>query len=118
MLNFWKNHVGDGTLGAGQNVVVWIPGKLSQMHSRRDFLLDNLRLKLSCFPSPPPPLLPGNVCVMKLAEQTPLSGLAVAELIKEAGFPAGVVNILTGYGQLYRKWVNPTNFAEVWVSRY
>lgn len=35
---------------------------------------------------------------MKLAEQTPLSGLHVAALIKEAGFPAGVVNILTGYG--------------------
>ncbi len=41
---------------------------------------------------------PGNVVVMKLAEQTPLSGLAVAQLIKEAGFPPGVVNILTGFG--------------------
>lgn len=40
----------------------------------------------------------GNTVVMKLAEQTPLSGLHVAALIKEAGFPAGVVNILAGYG--------------------
>jgi acyl-CoA reductase-like NAD-dependent aldehyde dehydrogenase len=35
---------------------------------------------------------------MKVAEQTPLSALHVASLIKEAGFPEGVVNILTGYG--------------------
>lgn len=35
---------------------------------------------------------------MKLSEQTPLSGLHVASLIKEAGFPEGVVNIIPGYG--------------------
>ncbi|MCL4147923.1 UNVERIFIED_CONTAM: hypothetical protein GTU68_047203 [Idotea baltica] len=35
---------------------------------------------------------------MKLAEQTPLTGLYVAKLIAEAGFPAGVVNIIPGYG--------------------
>jgi len=40
----------------------------------------------------------GNTVVMKPAEQTPLTALYVAELIKEAGFPAGVVNILPGYG--------------------
>ena len=35
---------------------------------------------------------------MKPAEQTPLTALYVAELIKEAGFPPGVVNLLPGYG--------------------
>lgn len=35
---------------------------------------------------------------MKPAEQTPLSALYVAQLIKEAGFPPGVVNLLTGMG--------------------
>lgn len=35
---------------------------------------------------------------MKPAEQTPLTALAVAALIKEAGFPPGVVNIIPGYG--------------------
>ncbi|CAL4085515.1 unnamed protein product, partial [Meganyctiphanes norvegica] len=43
-------------------------------------------------------ITPGNTIVMKLAEQTPLSGLAVADLIREAGFPAGVVNVIPGYG--------------------
>jgi aldehyde dehydrogenase (NAD+) len=33
-----------------------------------------------------------------LAEQTPLTGLALARLIKEAGFPAGTVNVLAGWG--------------------
>ena len=33
---------------------------------------------------------------MKLAEQTPLTGLHVAGLVKEAGFPEGVVNMITG----------------------
>eukprot|EP00090_Calanus_glacialis_P047358 TRINITY_DN9794_c0_g1_i1.p1 TRINITY_DN9794_c0_g1~~TRINITY_DN9794_c0_g1_i1.p1 ORF type:complete len:493 (-),score=183.08 TRINITY_DN9794_c0_g1_i1:111-1589(-) len=45
-----------------------------------------------------PALATGNVVVMKLAEQTPLSGLAVADLVREAGFPPGVVNILSGFG--------------------
>jgi len=45
-----------------------------------------------------PALATGNTIVMKLAEQTPLTGLYVANLIKEAGFPAGVVNIIPGYG--------------------
>merc|ERR1712002_1079921 len=45
-----------------------------------------------------PALAMGNVVVMKLAEQTPLSGLAVAQLVKEAGFPPGVVNVVPGYG--------------------
>jgi len=38
------------------------------------------------------------VVVMKLAEQTPLTGLHICSLIKEAGFPAGVVNVLAGFG--------------------
>ena len=43
-------------------------------------------------------LFAGNTVVMKPAEQTPLTALYVAELIREAGFPAGVVNILPGFG--------------------
>ncbi len=46
-----------------------------------------------------PALAAGCTIVLKLAEQTPLSGLRLAELIHEAGFPEGVVNVLTGYGE-------------------
>jgi aldehyde dehydrogenase (NAD+) len=45
-----------------------------------------------------PALATGNTVVMKPAEQTPLSALRIGELIVEAGFPAGVVNLLPGYG--------------------
>ena len=45
-----------------------------------------------------PALATGCTVVMKPAEQTPLTALRVGELIMEAGFPEGVVNILPGYG--------------------
>lgn len=45
-----------------------------------------------------PALACGCTVVLKVAEQTPLSALRVGELIIEAGFPPGVVNILPGYG--------------------
>src|SRR6266446_443290 len=46
-----------------------------------------------------PALACGNTVVMKLAEQTPVTGMKMAELALEAGFPAGVVNVLNGYGE-------------------
>jgi len=45
-----------------------------------------------------PVLATGCTVVLKPAEQTPLSALRLGELIQEAGFPAGVVNIVTGDG--------------------
>jgi len=46
-----------------------------------------------------PALATGNTIVLKPAEQTPLSALRIGELILEAGFPEGVVNILPGFGE-------------------
>ncbi|XP_008279045.1 retinal dehydrogenase 1-like isoform X1 [Stegastes partitus] len=46
-----------------------------------------------------PALCCGNTVVIKPAEQTPLSALHMAALIKEAGFPPGVVNVVPGYGE-------------------
>ena len=45
-----------------------------------------------------PALACGNTVVLKPAEQTPLGALYLASLIKEAGFPPGVVNIVNGRG--------------------
>lgn len=45
-----------------------------------------------------PALACGNTIVLKPAEQTPLSALVLAQLIKQAGFPPGVVNVVNGYG--------------------
>ncbi|KZZ96661.1 retinal dehydrogenase 2 [Moelleriella libera RCEF 2490] len=45
-----------------------------------------------------PALATGNTIVLKPAEQTPLSILYVAELVRQAGFPPGVLNIVNGLG--------------------
>src|SRR5208283_995064 len=46
-----------------------------------------------------PALAAGCTVVLKPAEQTPLSALRLGELVMEAGFPEGVVNIVPGYGE-------------------
>jgi betaine-aldehyde dehydrogenase len=45
-----------------------------------------------------PALAAGNTIVMKPSEVTPLTSLKIAELMREAGFPAGVVNMVPGLG--------------------
>jgi phenylacetaldehyde dehydrogenase len=46
-----------------------------------------------------PALAVGCTVVLKPAEQTPLTALRLAELVAEAGFPPGVVNVVTGNGE-------------------
>ncbi|MFZ1918520.1 MAG: aldehyde dehydrogenase family protein [Terriglobales bacterium] len=46
-----------------------------------------------------PALAAGCCVILKPAEQTPLSALRLGDLINEAGFPDGVVNIVPGYGE-------------------
>jgi aldehyde dehydrogenase (NAD+) len=46
-----------------------------------------------------PALACGNTVVMKPAEQTPLTALRACELAREAGLPAGVLNVLNGPGE-------------------
>ena len=46
-----------------------------------------------------PALAAGCTIVVKPAEQTPASVLEFAKLFEEAGFPPGVVNVVTGYGE-------------------
>jgi aldehyde dehydrogenase (NAD+) len=46
-----------------------------------------------------PALAAGCTAVIKPAEQSPLSALLFAEMCRDVGFPAGVVNVVTGYGE-------------------
>jgi phenylacetaldehyde dehydrogenase len=46
-----------------------------------------------------PALATGNCVILKPAEQTPLTALRLAELALEAGLPAGVLNVVTGFGE-------------------
>lgn len=47
-----------------------------------------------------PALATGNVVILKPSELTPLSAMIFMEMMKEAGFPAGVVNLITGDGRV------------------
>jgi len=47
-----------------------------------------------------PAIATGNTIVMKTAEQTPLSAYVAAKLVVEAGFPPGVINVITGLGRV------------------
>ncbi len=46
-----------------------------------------------------PAIALGNTAVVKPAEQTPLMAVALAEVIDEVGLPAGVFNVVTGFGE-------------------
>ena len=46
-----------------------------------------------------PAIAAGCTCILKPAEQTPLTALRIGELILEADLPEGVVNIVTGFGE-------------------
>lgn len=46
-----------------------------------------------------PSLAMGNCCVVKPAEEAPLTALRIGELALEAGFPAGALNVVTGRGE-------------------
>jgi phenylacetaldehyde dehydrogenase len=47
-----------------------------------------------------PALAAGCTVVLKPAEETPLTALMLAELAAEAGFPKGVINVVTGFGPI------------------
>ena len=46
-----------------------------------------------------PAIAAGCTCILKPAEQTPLTALEFASYLADAGLPAGVVNIITGFGE-------------------
>ena len=60
-----------------------------------------------------PALAAGNTVVLKPAETTSLTALKLAEIIEESGLPAGVVNIITGYGDTGSLLVNHPDVNKV-----
>ncbi len=60
-----------------------------------------------------PALATGNTVVLKPAETTPLTALKLAEVIQDSGLPAGVVNIVTGYGDTGASIVNHDDIDKV-----
>ncbi|MFM6935569.1 MAG: aldehyde dehydrogenase family protein [Flavobacteriales bacterium] len=60
-----------------------------------------------------PALAAGNTVVLKPAETTSLTALKLAEIIEEAGLPAGVVNIVTGHGDTGAAIVNHPDIDKI-----
>ncbi|EDV98943.1 aldehyde dehydrogenase, mitochondrial [Drosophila grimshawi] len=60
-----------------------------------------------------PALATGNTIVLKPAEQTSLTALYIAQLVKEAGFPEGVVNVVPGFGDAGAALANHTDVDKV-----
>jgi betaine-aldehyde dehydrogenase len=60
-----------------------------------------------------PALAAGNAVIFKPAEATPLSALKLAEILLEAGLPAGVYNVVQGYGETGRAITTHPGIAKV-----
>ena len=105
VVDHFRYYAGWATKIEGETIPVSIPGQRVLTYTRREpvgvvgqiipwnfpllMAAWKLGVALAC----------GNTVVLKPAEQTPLSALRLGELLEEAGFPPGVVNIVTGFGE-------------------
>lgn len=60
-----------------------------------------------------PALAAGNTMVVKPSEVTPISTLLLAEMVEKAGFPAGVFNVVTGWGDTGEALVNHSGIDKI-----
>ncbi|MEM1038458.1 MAG: betaine-aldehyde dehydrogenase [Pseudomonadota bacterium] len=72
----------------------------------------NYPTQIACWKAAPA-LACGNTMVFKPSETTPLSALKVAEILVEAGAPAGVFNVVQGYGDVGSALVTDPRVAKV-----
>lgn len=101
-INHFRYYSGWATKIEGAQIPVSSPDKL--VYSRREplgvvglIVPWNFPLMMAAWKLAPA-LACGNACILKPAEQTPLTALYLGKLTIEAGFPAGVVNVITGDG--------------------
>ncbi|WP_298571015.1 betaine-aldehyde dehydrogenase [uncultured Aliiroseovarius sp.] len=72
----------------------------------------NYPTQIACWKAAPA-LACGNTSVFKPSEMTPLSALKVAEILMEAGAPAGIFNVVQGYGEVGGALVTDPRVAKV-----
>ena len=63
----------------------------------------NYPSQIACWKAAPA-LAMGNAMVFKPSEETPLGALKLAEILTEAGLPAGIFNVVQGRGAVGRRW--------------
>ncbi|MFI6817461.1 aldehyde dehydrogenase family protein [Nonomuraea sp. NPDC050328] len=100
----FRYFAGWATKMEGTTIPMSVPGREFHAYTRREavgvvagIVPWNFPLLMACFKIVPA-LTAGNTVILKPAEQTPLTALRLGELLLEAGVPAGVVNILPGFG--------------------
>jgi phenylacetaldehyde dehydrogenase len=100
----FRYFAGWATKMEGTTIPMSVPGRDFHAYTRREaigvvagIVPWNFPLTMACFKIVPS-ITAGNTIVLKPAEQTPLTALRLGELLLEAGVPAGVVNILPGFG--------------------
>ncbi|KQY24712.1 betaine-aldehyde dehydrogenase [Cellulomonas sp. Root485] len=100
----FRYFAGWATKMEGTTIPMSVPGRDFHAYTRREaigvvagIVPWNFPLLMACFKIVPA-ITAGNTVILKPAEQTPLTALRLGELLLEAGLPAGVVNILPGYG--------------------
>ena len=72
----------------------------------------NYPIQIACWKAAPA-LACGNTMVFKPSEQTPLSALALASILTEAGLPPGVFNVVQGFGEVGAALVEDPRVAKV-----
>ncbi len=100
----FRYFAGWATKMEGTTIPMSVPGRDFHAYTRREpvgvvagIVPWNFPLTMAAFKIIPS-ITAGNTIILKPAEQTPLTGLRLGELLLEAGVPAGVVNVLPGFG--------------------
>jgi len=100
----FRYFAGWATKMEGTTIPMSVPGREFHAYTRREaigvvagIVPWNFPLTMAAF-KVIPSITAGNTIVLKPAEQTPLTALYLGQLLLEAGVPAGVVNVLPGFG--------------------
>ena len=100
----FRYFAGWATKMEGTTIPMSVPGREFHAYTRREaigvvagIVPWNFPLTMAAFKIIPS-ITAGNTVILKPAEQTPLTALRLGQLLLEAGVPAGVVNILPGFG--------------------
>ncbi|GEL97782.1 aldehyde dehydrogenase family protein [Cellulomonas terrae] len=100
----FRYFAGWATKMEGTTIPMSVPGRSFHAYTRREaigvvagIVPWNFPLLMAAFKIVPA-ITAGNTVILKPAEQTPLTALRLGELLLDAGLPAGVVNILPGFG--------------------
>ena len=100
----FRYFAGWATKMEGTTIPMSVPGREFHAYTRREaigvvagIVPWNFPLTMAAFKIVPA-ITAGNTVVLKPAEQTPLTALRLGQLLLEAGVPAGVVNVVPGFG--------------------